>query len=371
MGNVSKPVTICIALVVGILTPVSAALAAGTIPPSRVATSTPGTGTATITWATATSATAYQARVLIGSVPIKTSASLPASARTYTFTGLEYKVPIKLQVRSLYGTWSSYGDTDPITPVAASPSTPDPATVSVLADKKIKAEWTLPSSDGGSPIASYSIQLLKGSEPEGEPVTITALQIEMDTADTTSSYSVTIAAINSAGMKSSPSEPSAPIAAKKQAVATVDVSPGSPSSGGGGGAPSSGGGGGAPSSGGGGGTPSSGNSPETNTEKAPTTKSPEINQSTQVVSPVPGVPAYTKVIKVRSRVTGKTLVTLSKLTVLKGSTTNIALSSSSKKYCQQTGTTVKSLKAGTCLVKVTVTSKSGVKKSRTVKLIAR
>jgi hypothetical protein len=235
--------------------------------------------------------------------------------------------------------------------------------VSVLADKKIKAEWTLPSSDGGSPIASYSIQLLKGSEPAGEPVTTTALQIEMDTADTTSSYSVTIAAINSAGMKSSPSEPSAPIAAKKQAVATVDVSPGSPSSGGGGGAPSSGGSGG--------GAPSSGNSPETNTEKAPTTKSPEINQSTQVVSPVPGVPAYTKVIKVRSRVTSKTLITLSKLTVISGSTTSIALASSSKKYCQQTGTTVKSLKAGTCLVKVTVTSKSGVKKSRTVKLIAR
>lgn len=363
MGNVSKPVTICIALVLGILTPVSTALAAGTIPPSQVATSTPGTGTATITWAAATSATAYQARVLIGSVPIKTSASLPASARTYTFTGLEYKVPVELQVRSLYGTWSSYGDTDPITPVAASPSTPEPATVSVLADKKIKAEWTLPSSDGGSPIASYSIQLLKGSEPAGEPVTSTALQIEMDTADTTSSYSITVAAINSAGMKSSPSEPSTPIAAKKQAVATVDLSPGAPSGGGGGG--------GAPSSGGGGGTPSSGNSPATNTEKAPTTKSPEINQSTQVVSPVPGVPAYTKVIKVRTRVTGKTLVTLSKLTVLKGSTTNIALSSSSKRYCQQTGTTVKSLKAGTCLVKVTVTSKSGVKKSRTVKLISR
>ena len=352
MRNASKSVIICVALVVGILTPVSTALAAGTIPPSRDATSTPGTGTATITWAAATSATNYQARVLIGSVPIKTSASLPASARTYTFTGLEYKVPIKLQVRSLYGTWSSYGDTDPITPVAASPSTPNPATVSVSADKKIKAEWTLPSSDGGSPIASYSIQLLKGSEPAGEPVTTTALQIEMDTADTTSSYSVTIAAINSAGMKSSPSEPSAPIAAKKQAVATVDLSPGSPSSGGGG-------------------TPSSGNSPETNTEKAPTTKSPEINQSTQVVSPVPGVPAYTKVIKVRSRVTSKTLVALSKLSLPKGSRTSIALSKVSKKYCQQTGTTVKSLKAGTCLVKVTVTSKSGVKKSRTVKLIAR
>jgi hypothetical protein len=351
MRNASKSVIICVALVVGILTPVSTALAAGTIPPSRDATSTPGTGTATITWAAATSATNYQARVLIGSVPIKTSASLPASARTYTFTGLEYKVPIKLQVRSLYGTWSSYGDTDPITPVAASPSTPNPATVSVLADKKIKAEWTLPSSDGGSPIASYSIQLLKGSEPAGEPVTSTALQIEMDTADTTSSYSVTIAAINSAGMKSSPSEPSAPIAAKKQAVATVDLSPGAPS--------------------GGGGTPSSGNSPETNTEKAPTTKSPEINQSTQVVSPVPGVPAYTKVIKVRSRVTSKTLVALSKLSLPKGSRTSIALSKVSKKYCQQTGTTVKSLKAGTCLVKVTVTSKSGVKKSRTVKLISR
>lgn len=361
MRNTSQSVTICVALVVGILTPVGAASAAGAIPPSRDAISTPGTGTATITWAAATSATAYQARVLIGSVPIKTSASLPASARTYTFTGLEYKVPVKLEVRSLYGTWSSYGDTDLITPVAASPSTPDPATVSVLADKKIKVEWALPSSDGGSPIASYSVQLLKGSDPAGEPVTTTVLQIEMDTADTTSSYSVTIAAINSAGMKSSPSEPSTPIAAKKQAVATVDLSPGAPSSGGGG----------APSSGGGGGAPSSGNSPATNTEKAPTTKSPDINQNTQIVSPVPRVPAYTKVVKVRSRVTNKTLVALSKLVTPKGSKTRIVLATSSKKFCQQTATTVKSVKAGTCLVKVTVTSKSGVKKSRTVKLISR
>jgi hypothetical protein len=343
----------------------STTYAVGTIPGSRVATTNPGTGTATISWAAASGATNYQARVLIGDVPIKTSVFLAPSLRSYTFTGLEYNVPVKLQVRSTDGSWSLYGTATPstVTPVAADPSAPGQPTVSVIADKRIKVEWTLPSSDGGSPIASYSVQLIKGSESAGEPVTTRALQLELDTADTTSSYSVTVAAVNTAGLKSSASEASAPIVAEKKAVSIVEVVPGS------------GGSGGSPSSGGG-----SGNRPTTGatpvapgvlTELKPVTQTPTINQPVKVVSPTPAVQAYTKVIKAKASTSSKTLVSLSKLKTPKGSKTSFSVATSSKKNCKLVGTTVKSLRAGTCSVKVTVTTKAGKKTSRTVKLLAR
>lgn len=336
--------------------------AAGAIPTSRVATTNPGTGTATISWATASGATNYQARVLIGDVPIKTSVFLAPTLRSYTFTGLEYNVPVKLQVRSTDGSWSSYGTATPatVTPVAADPSAPGQPTVSVIADKRIKVEWTLPASDGGSPISSYSIQLIKGSEPAGEPVTTKSLQLELDTADTTSSYSVTVAAVNTAGLKSSASEASAPIVAEKKAVSIVDVVPVS---------------GGSPSSGGGSGNrPSSGSSPlvpGVNTGVTPVVQTPTNNQLSQVVSPIPAIQPYTKVIKAKASTSLNTLVSLSKLKTPKGSKTSFYVAATSKKYCKLVGKTVKSLRAGTCSVKVTVTSKAGKKTSRTVKLLAR
>ena len=380
MKNVSKTSILFVSLILCSGALASSVQAAGTTPTSRVATSTPGTGTATITWAAVTGATNYQARVLIGKVPIKTSASLAANSRSYTFTGLEYNVPIKLQVRSMDGTWSSWGvaSPDPITPVAAAPSAPGQPTVSVIEDKRIKVEWALPTSDGGSPISSYSVQLLKEGVAAGEPVTTTSLQLEMDTADTTSSYSVTVAAVNTASLKSSASEPSDPISAKKKAAATVDLSAGTPPAGGGTEkTPTTGGGTEkTPTTGGGtektpttvGGTEKT---PETTTEKTPTVISPAVDQLQMLVSPAPVVPAYTKVIAPKSKVTSKTLIALSKLTVAKTSKTSFKLSSSSKKYCQLSGTTIKNIKAGTCSVTVTVTTKAGVKKSRTVKLIAR
>ena len=294
-------------------------------------------------------------------MPIKTSTSLGPAIRSYTFTGLEYNVPVKLQVQSLDGTWSAYGVATPATvkPVAADPSAPGQPTVSVIENKRIKVEWALPSSDGGSPIVSYSVQLLIGSDSAGAPVTTTALQLELDTADTTSSYSVTVAAINSAGLKSSASEASAPVVAEKKAVSTVDVTPGS------------GGSGESPATGGGSGnTPSSGGSPAASGEVKPVVQTPAVNQLTQVVSPLPAATAYSKVIKAKSTTTSKTLVNLSKLNTPKGSKTSFTVAIASKKYCQLAGTTVKSLRTGSCSVKVTVTTKTGKKTSRTVKLLA-
>ena len=376
MKKAFKTSFLVLSLVLGNGALASSAHAAGTTPTSRVATSTPGTGTATITWAGVANATNYQARVLIGKVPIKTSASLAENSRNYTFIGLEYGVPIKLQVRSMDGTWSSWGvaSPDPITPVAAAPSAPGQPTLSVIEDKRIKVEWALPSSDGGSPIASYSVQLLQEGVAAGEPVTTTSLQLEMDTADTTSSYSVTVAAVNNASLKSSASEPSDPISAKKKAAATVEIPAVSPPAGGGTDrTPAVDGAVKTPAVDGAVKTPaaSTEKTPETNTEKTPSVSTPAINQLQMLVSPSPVVPAYTKVIKTKSKVTSKTLVTLSKLTVAKTSKTSFKLATASKKYCQLSGSTVKNIKAGTCLVTVTVTTKAGVKKSRTVKLIAR
>ena len=376
MKKVFKASFLVLSLVLGNSALASPAHAAGTTPTSRVATSTPGTGTATITWAGVANATNYQAQLLIGKVPIKMSATLAANSRTYTFIGLEYGVPIKLQVRSMDGTWSSWGvaSPDPITPVAAAPSAPGQPTLSVIEDKRIKVEWALPSSDGGSPIASYSVQLLQEGVAAGEPVTTTSLQLEMDTADTTSSYSVTVAAVNNASLKSSASEPSDPISAKKKAAATVEIPAVSPPAGGGTDrTPASGGTEKTPAVDGAVKTPaaSTEKTPETNTEKTPSATSPATNQLQMLVSPSPVVPAYTKVIKTKSKVTSKTLVALSKLTVAKTSKTSFKLATASKKYCQLSGSTVKNIKAGTCLVTVTVTTKAGVKKSRTVKLIAR
>lgn len=376
MKKAFKTSFLVLSLVLGNGALASSAHAAGTTPTSRVATSTPGTGTATITWAEVANATNYQARVLIGKVPIKTSASLAENSRNYTFIGLEYGVPIKLQVRSMDGTWSSWGvaSPDPITPVAAAPSAPGQPTLSVIEDKRIKVEWALPSSDGGSPIASYSVQLLQEGVAAGEPVTTTSLQLEMDTADTTSSYSVTVAAVNNASLKSSASEPSDPISAKKKAAATVEIPAVSPPAGGGTDrTPASGGTEKTPAVDGAVKTPaaSTEKTPETNTEKTPSATSPATNQLQMLVSPSPVVPAYTKVIKTKSKVTSKTMVALSKLTVAKTSKTSFKLATASKKYCQLSGSTVKNIKAGTCLVTVTVTTKAGVKKSRTVKLIAR
>ena len=376
MKKAFKTSFLVLSLVLGNGALASSAHAAGTTPTSRVATSTPGTGTATITWAGVANATNYQARVLIGKVPIKTSASLAENSRTYTFIGLEYGVPIKLQVRSMDGTWSSWGVAlpDPITPVAAAPSAPGQPTLSVIEDKRIKVEWALPSSDGGSPIASYSVQLLKEGVAAGEPVSTTSLQLEMDTADTTSSYSVTVAAVNNASLTSGASEPSDPISAKKKAAATVEIPAVSPPAGGGiDRTPASGGTDKTPAVDGAVKTPAASieKTPETNTEKTPSVSTPAINQLQMLVSPSPVVPAYTKVIKTKTKVTSKTLVALSKLTVAKTSKTSFKLASASKKYCQLSGSTVKNIKAGTCLVTVTVTTKAGVKKSRTVKLIAR
>ena len=386
----------CIAVVAATSSVFPQQLSAATSAPSTInAISNRGTGVIEVTWSIVSGATSYQTRLLIGTVPVKVSPTILSNKpQKFTFVGLEYNVPYRVQVRSSDGTWSSYGNAteNPVIPQAGKPSTPDQPTVSVTDDFKLKATWSPPSSSGGSPITSYSVQLLQGSTAAGEPVVVKGLEVELQTKDKTNQYSVTVVAVNEANVSSEASEASSPVAAEKRAAALV-VSPrppsNSPSSGGNNNSPSSGGSGspssggsGSPSSGGSG-SPSSGGSgsPTSGGSSTPSNNggnnspaaspTPVVDQTTRTVSPTPVTPRYTKVIKAKATTSSKTLLSLSKLPSPKGSKTTLSVAASSRKICQLKGTSVKNIRKGTCSVKVTVTTKSGKKTSRTVKLVTR
>jgi hypothetical protein len=358
-----KQILVCIAVVGATSFFLPQQLTAATSAPSTInATSNRGTGVIEVTWSSVAGATSYQARLLIGTVPVKVSPTILANKpREFTFVGLEYNVPFNVQVRSSDGTWSTYGNAsqNPVIPMAGKPSTPDQPTVSVSDDYKLKATWSPPSSTGGSPIASYSVQLLKGSSAAGEPVIVKGLEVELQTKDKDNQYSVTVAAVNEANVSSEASDASSPVVAEKIAAAVVVLprpTAGNPSSGGGNSNSSTGG---------------NSNSSTGGNSNSPAANNPTSNQNTQIVSPTPVTQRYTKVIKAKATTSSKTLLSLSKLPAPKGSKTSLAVASSSRKFCQLKGTSVKNLKPGTCSVKVTVTTKAGKKTSRTVKLVAR
>jgi hypothetical protein len=378
--KIIRRILTCIALITTATAMSSQQLTAATAAPSTInAISNRGTGVIEVTWSTVNGATSYQARLLIGTVPVKVSPTILSNKpQKFTFVGLEYNVPYRVQVRSSDGTWSSYGNAteNPVIPQAGKPSTPDQPTVSVTDDLKLKATGSPPSSTGGSPINSYSVQLMQGSSAAGEPVVVKGLEVELQTKDKTNQYSVTVVAVNEANVSSEASEASSPVVAEKKAAAFV-VLPrppnNSPSSGGNNSSPSSGGSG-TPSSGGSG-TPSSGgpSSPSNNGggNSPAVSPTPVVDQGTRTVLPTPVTPRYTKEIKAKTTTSSKTLLSLSKLPSPKGSKTSLSVAASSRKICQLKGTSVKNLKRGTCSVKVTVTTKSGKKTSRTVKLAVR
>jgi hypothetical protein len=344
------------AAVIPFATSTQTALAAPSTPTNVKANSIDGTATATVTWNQASGATRYRAKAFIGLVAVKTSKILTADSRSFTFSGLEYDIPYVLKVEAGdVSTWSSPGAASEVIPQAASPSAPSQPVLTVTADKELKATWSEPASDGGSLITRYQVQLMKGGEMAGSPIVTTARNISLTTDDKTSSYSVTVTATNAAGKTSSVSElSSSVIPTFEEAIRIVPTSPQTPirqtpiPSSGGSNSPSNNGG---------------GNSPAVN--------SPTSNQNSQIVSPTPVTPRYTKVIKAKATTSSKTLLSLSKLPSPKGSKTSLSVAASSRKICQLKGTSVKNTAKGTCSVKVTVTTKSGKKSSRTVKLVTR
>lgn len=314
--------------------------AAGTAPTNINADTKAGTGTASISWTSVSGATSYQARVLIGTVAIKTTGNLSSTATSYTFVGLEYNVPVKLQVKTNTSAWVD-GTATPatVTPVADAPSAPAAPNVSVLEDEKLKATWAVPSSNGGSPILKYSVQLMKGTETVGEPVEVTGLEVELSTKDSTNAFSVTVAAINQAALKSPLSPASDPVTAKKTAVAVIES----------------------------GNTNTSGG----NNQVAGGGNNVAVQTPANLVSALPALLPYSKLVTLKSTTSKSALAKLSGIKVPAGAKTSFAIAGASKKICSVKGSGVYMLKKGTCSVSFTVTPKKGKKTSRTVKLILR
>lgn len=316
-----------------------AASAAITSPTSVKSVSTPGTGTAKISWTAPGGATQYRIRAYIGNIAVKTS-GIVSPRTSYTFTGLEYDIEYVLKVEASDGTtWSNAVAAPAITPVAASPSAPSTPVASVIADYKIKMTWDPPSSDGGSPVTYYLLQVQKDGNDFGEPVKTPSLSYTVETKELESTYTLYVQAVNQAGKTSPKSDQSEGKIPKLTTAAVVTQNPNNNNNGG--------------------------------NQNTPLNGQPTIDQTKQIVSPSPVIPAFTKVVKPKSVTSSKNLVALSKLSTPKGSKTSFSIASSSRKICQLKGTSVTALKTGTCSVKVTVTTKTGKKTSRTVKLIAR
>ena len=345
----------------------------------------PGTATAVVTWTAPSGVTRYRIKAYIGDVSVKTSGILSAPRSTYTFSGLEYDIPYAIKVEAGDdSTWRTAVASTPatVTPAAASPSAPAAPKLASAGDKKLKAEWLIPSSNGGATIVSYSVQLKKSGtggtwENVDQPITTSnVLELTLTTNDSTTQYAVTVTAKNSAGKSSEASVESNLATA---AVATIMTTPPTtplptPSNGNGGGgtnttvAPAPNRGSNSPTTS----PPSSGSGNNAATNTTVPTAAKE-DQLTRIVSPVYAAPAisYTKTVSIKAKTTTKTLLSLSRLSVPKGSTTAFALSTTSKKYCSLKGTVVTAVKAGTCSITVTVKQKSGKKTSKTVKLVVK
>ena len=331
-------------MIASIATFTSPALAAISAPTDVKAETAPGTGTAKISWTAPSGALKYRIRAFIGNVAVKTSGEvLPRTS--YTFSGLEYDIAYVLKVEASDGAiWSTAAVAPAVTPVAASPSSPPSPKLTVVADQKIEATWEEPTSNGGSPIDSYLVQLNKDGSVVGEAVKTKSLSYVFETSDKESTYTVVVQAVNQAGKTSTASEPSNSVIAKFKEASVVNLPPQN------------------------GNSPSSGNG---NTQSSGGNTSVAVQTPAGLVSALPALLPYSKLVKTKSTTSLATLRTLSKLTVPKGATTSIAIAASSKKYCSLKGTSVYMSKLGTCSVTVTVKTKAGKKTTRTVKLVAR
>jgi len=363
-----------------------AVVAAISSDPSNVkADAPPGTATAVVTWTAPTGVTRYRIKAYIGDVAVKTSGILSAPRSSYTFSGLEYDIPYAIKVEAGdASTWRTAVVTTPltVTPAAASPSAPAAPKLASAGDKKLKAEWLAPSSNGGATIASYSVQLKKSGsggtwENVGQPITTSnVLELTLTTNDSTTQYAVTVTAKNSAGKSSEASiESNLATAAVATVMAAPTVeTPSSPNNGNGGGgtnttvAPAPNRGSNTPTA-----SPPSTGSGDNATTNITVPTAARQDQLTRIVSPVYTAPAtlYTKSVSIKAKTTTKTILSLSRLSVPKGSTTSYTLSSTSKKYCSMKGTVITAVKAGTCSITVTVKQKSGKKTSKVVKLVVK
>jgi hypothetical protein len=341
--------TLCAALMLVTLSasPVSALAA----PTSVTAESMPGTGSITVNWNSVTGADRHRVRVGIGTnsnkITIKTATVFGESSTKFTFTGLDFNISYTLSVQSGDGsTWSTrqYASS-PLTLQLNAPVPPAQPSIRAIDDGVFVVEWSEPTESGGAEITSYSVQIYKGTTAFGEPQSTTSRILTAKTGDSGSTFSATVIAVNAGGIASKESRRSDGLQAVRPATNSLTRTP-SPA-------------------------PAPTPSPVVPIAPTPSESKPVAPTPNQTNPTLTVTPSYTKVIKAKATTSSKTLLSLSKLPTPKGSKTSLSVAASSRKICQLKGTSVKNTAKGTCSVKVTVTTKSGKKTSRTVKLVAR
>ena len=110
----------------------------------------------------------------------------------------------------------------------------------------------------------------------------------------------------------------------------------------------------------------------TPTSSLPTTSTPTttvpLNSSTVTTVPTTITTTTTIPTITKSVVSGSSIAKIAAISVPKGAQVTLKVATSSSKYCRVSGGTIKRLKPGNCVVKVTVTPKKGKSKSATAKM---
>lgn len=311
-------------------------------PTSQIARSIPGSASVSLTWEAANLGTRYQAQLRVGTSTgaiLRTSDQLSTNTRSYLFTGLEYNLSYVALVRAGDASgWGSYVATTFVIPEAASPTAPPKPVVASDEDGQITATWSAPTSNGGAVLSKYSVQLYQGGEALISPATTTGTSYTFKDLSLIEKYSVSVKAINSESKISQSSETSDAISPVKEAALSLGIQ--NPAGGG-------------------------------NNQVAGGGNNVAVKTPANLVSALPALLPYSKLVTLKSTTSKTTLTKLSGLKVPKGAKTSFAISGASKKICSVKGSGVYMLKKGTCSVTFTVTPKKGKKTSRTVKLILR
>ncbi|MDQ1719424.1 MAG: hypothetical protein QOE89_3377, partial [Pseudonocardiales bacterium] len=127
---------------------------------------TAATGAATLTWAqpatNALSRTSQEIVVSQGGVVVRTVTGLPANVTTRSVTGLTVGVAYTFQVRgvNVFGTGALSAPSNAVTPLGV-PSAPT-SVVATRGNALANLSWVTPTSNGGSAITGYQIQVRQG-----------------------------------------------------------------------------------------------------------------------------------------------------------------------------------------------------------------
>eukprot|EP00698_Gefionella_okellyi_P025556 TRINITY_DN9407_c0_g1_i1.p1 TRINITY_DN9407_c0_g1~~TRINITY_DN9407_c0_g1_i1.p1 ORF type:complete len:3269 (-),score=859.42 TRINITY_DN9407_c0_g1_i1:37-8790(-) len=125
-------------------------------------------------------------------------AFVDADARSYTISGLTTNVLMWVRVASVNSVGPSIARaTTPLFAVPAGvPSAPTPATLQVVSGTQLKATWTAPADNGGTPVIGYAIMVNFNLFL----VDASSLSYTIEHLTESAQYTVTVSAVNSVGI---------------------------------------------------------------------------------------------------------------------------------------------------------------------------